>query len=245
MRPVIDPRLGDAEDDSSSTKRRSLLSLAGSLLGEVSLPKLVVAWMLLLILPALILGLAPMVVSAWVSAVWGKVTSPLGGIWPLLLLAAIIALGWLGVGTLFRLAESSFWSLNSVAVEPTYTICREGLRHLAERLLPSRATKARLTAQRAAAAAAGLIVSGLAVLVMMHVWPSSRWIGNISDLTSPHRLARVALANSTIIIAAYLAVAALIWAIADTTMTHPRDVDGFLAPADESAAGRAPAATGG
>src|SRR3974390_157274 len=171
MRPVIDPRLGDAEDDSYSNKRRSLLSLAGSLLGEVSLPKLVVAWMLLLIFPALILGLAPMVVSSWVSAVWGKVTSPLGDIWPLLLLAAIIALGWLGGGTLFRLAESSFWSLNSVAVEPTYTICRGGLRPRADRLLPSRATKARLTAQRAAAAAAGLIVSGLAVLVMMHVWP--------------------------------------------------------------------------
>jgi 3',5'-cyclic AMP phosphodiesterase CpdA len=233
MRPVIDPRSGDAEDDSSSTKRRSLLSLAGSLLGEISLPKLVVAWMLLLVFPALILGLAPMVVSAWVSTVWGKVTSSLGGIWPLLLLAAVIALGWLGGGALYRLVESSFWSLNSLAVEPTYTICREGLRHLAERLLPSRATKVRLTALRAAAAAAGLIVSGLAVLALVHAWPSSRWVGDVSDLASPHRLARVALANSTIIIAAYLAVAALIWAIADTTMTQPSDVDGFRARPNE------------
>ena len=29
MRPIIDPRNGDIEDDASSTKRRSLLSLAG------------------------------------------------------------------------------------------------------------------------------------------------------------------------------------------------------------------------
>ena len=37
MKPVIDPRGGDVEDDASSTKRRSLLSLAGSLLAEISL----------------------------------------------------------------------------------------------------------------------------------------------------------------------------------------------------------------
>jgi hypothetical protein len=37
MKTVIDPRRGDIEDDASSTKRRSLLSLVGSLLGEISL----------------------------------------------------------------------------------------------------------------------------------------------------------------------------------------------------------------
>jgi hypothetical protein len=40
MKPIIDPRDGDIEDDVSSTKRRSLFSLAGSLLVESSLPKL-------------------------------------------------------------------------------------------------------------------------------------------------------------------------------------------------------------
>jgi hypothetical protein len=35
---LIDPRRGDAEDDASSTKQRSLLAIAGSLLAEISLP---------------------------------------------------------------------------------------------------------------------------------------------------------------------------------------------------------------
>jgi hypothetical protein len=48
MKPIIDPRDGDVEDDASSTKRRSLFSLAGSLLVEISLPKLAVAWTLLI-----------------------------------------------------------------------------------------------------------------------------------------------------------------------------------------------------
>src|SRR5262245_35980283 len=117
MGPVIDPRRGDVEDDASSTKRRSLLSLAGSLLAEISLPKLALAWMLLLVAPALMLGLGPIVASAWVSKVWGKITGPLVGFWPLLLLAVVIALAWFAGGKLFRMVESSFWSLNSLVVE--------------------------------------------------------------------------------------------------------------------------------
>jgi hypothetical protein len=62
MNFVIDPRRGDAEDDASSTKRRSLVALAGSLLAEISLPKLVVAWILLVGAPAVFLGLAPLAV---------------------------------------------------------------------------------------------------------------------------------------------------------------------------------------
>ena len=46
MTPILDPRNGDIEDDAASTKRRSLLSLMGSLLAEISLPKLAIAWML-------------------------------------------------------------------------------------------------------------------------------------------------------------------------------------------------------
>ena len=46
---IIDPRDGDAEDDASSTKSRSLLAIAGSLLAEISLPKLVLAWIVILI----------------------------------------------------------------------------------------------------------------------------------------------------------------------------------------------------
>ena len=69
MKTVVDPRRGDVEDDASSTKRRSLLSLVGSLLGEMSLPRLAVAWVLLLAVPGLILGFAPIVAAVWIGMV--------------------------------------------------------------------------------------------------------------------------------------------------------------------------------
>ena len=212
MRPVIDPRNGDIEDDASSTKRRSLLSLLGSLLAEVSLPKLVSAWISLFVVPGLLLGLAPIAISAWLRMVAAKIISPPDAIWPMMLLVLALASGWFGGRRLLRLAESSFWSLQALAVQPSYTVCREGLRHLAELFLSSRASTAQFAALRGiTAVASGLVVCGLAVLALMLAWPSSRWTGNVSDLASPHSLAVVALANSLVLISAYFAAAALVW----------------------------------
>jgi hypothetical protein len=233
MRRFIDPRHGDVEDDASSTKSRSLLSLAGSLLAEISLPKLAVAWLLLIVVPALILGLAPLVVSAWVSKVSGSIRSPLNSIWPVVVLAVLAALGWFGGRTLLRLAETGFWSVNSLAVEPGYVTCREVLRHIVEGLLAARATQAQLARMRAlTAAVAGLVVCGLSVLVLMLAWPRSRWVVDISNFTSLHRLMVVALANSVVLVTAYLAIAALVWSIADATMPQPRDLEGSYAHPD-------------
>jgi len=230
MNPVIDPRGGDIEDDASSTKRRSLLSLAGSLLAEISFPKLILSWTMLFVVPGLLLGLAPLVASAWVGMVSRKITSPLLGIWPALLLVTVLAAGLFGVRSLFRMAESSFWSLNSLAVEPIYVACREGLRHLVEKLLQSRLNKPQLAALRAGTAgAAGIIICAAAVAVLAVCWPSSRWLGGLADLASPHDLISVALANSIVLVAAYLAVAALVWAVADATMHQPRDFSEFPA----------------
>ena len=83
MKPLVDPRHGDVEDDASSTKTHSLLSMAGSLLGEISFAKLIVAWLILFIVPAVIVGLAPLIASAWIAKVAGKITSPLLGIVPI------------------------------------------------------------------------------------------------------------------------------------------------------------------
>src|SRR5271169_1594759 len=104
LKPTVDPRRGDIEDDASSSKRRSLLMLAGSLLAEISIPKLVVAWMLLIGAPGLMLGIAPILAMIWFSKLSDKVTSPPVGIWAASLLAMLIALGWFGGHRLFRLA---------------------------------------------------------------------------------------------------------------------------------------------
>jgi 3',5'-cyclic AMP phosphodiesterase CpdA len=233
MKPIIDPRSGDLEDDASSTQSRSLLGLAGSLLSEISLPKLVLAWMLMLVGPCLLLGLSPLIASAWVAKISGNIVSPYAGLWPIVLVALLLAIGWFGGRPLFRLVERSFWSLNSLVVEPCYAIAREGLQHLVEQVLPERSTKTRRSRLRAATAgAAGILICALALMALVLAWPSSRWVGNISDLASPLRLAPVALANGVVVVALYLAGAALVWAIADAAMSRPHDFHDFHGAAE-------------
>src|SRR5690348_18465577 len=91
---LIDPRHGDIEDDAASPGQRSLLAIAGSLLVEISLPKLLFAWTTLLLLPAVLLGLAPLLASAWLSILSEQILI-LTEIGAALMLIAIVALGWL------------------------------------------------------------------------------------------------------------------------------------------------------
>ncbi len=146
----------------------------------------------------------------------------------------VIAVGWLGGRPLFRLAEKSFWSLNSLVVQPAYTVCREALRQLAERLLSARASKIQRVRLRAAAAlVSGGMICGVALLVLVAVLPHADLLRGAAGVGSPEHLAVVALANTVALIAGYLAAAALVWAIADATMAQPRDLEQF----DERPAG--------
>ena len=227
MPMIIEPRAGDAEDDASSTKKRSLIAIAGSMLGEINFPKLALAWVILALLPGVLLGLAPLVATAWFTSMSGRIYA-LAGIGPLILLTLIAALGWYGFRPLFRAAERSFWSLNSLVVQPGYALCREGLRHLAERFLTVEASEDKRAGLRAATAiGAGLVAFLMATGIAALAWPATRWSGEIADLANPLRLVVPALANTVAVMSGYLAVASLVWGLADGLMDQPRDLGAF------------------
>jgi 3',5'-cyclic AMP phosphodiesterase CpdA len=228
MKSFIDPRGGDFESDASSSKNRSMLSLAGSLLAEISLPKLIVAWFAMLGLPALILGTIPIVASAWVNIVVLKFSSVLYGLVPALLLVSIAIVGLIGGRRLFRLAERSFWSLNSLAVQPVYALCRELLNQAGDRLLPENVAEKKRTQWRSATAAlSGAIICLVSIAVLLLVFPYTRLQIDFTTLHAPFVLAKAAIANSIAIVAGYVAVAVVAWSIADATMPPTRDFNRF------------------
>jgi Calcineurin-like phosphoesterase len=225
--PLIDPRRGDAEDDLSSPKQRSLLAIAGSLLAEISLPKLLFAWTFSILLPALLLGLAPLVATAWLLKL-SKAAAQLTGLGAVLVLVAVVALGWFGWRPLLRIAETNFWSLNALAIQPGYAFCREALRYLTERMLgtgASPAMRGRLRAISAVTAAVLLCIAG--VLIAAVVWPASRWLGTAADLLDVRGLILPTLANAVVVVCAYLAAASLIWGFADALMDQPINLGAF------------------
>ncbi|MGY6567538.1 MAG: metallophosphoesterase family protein [Salinarimonas sp.] len=226
---LIDPRLGDVEDDASSPRDRSLLVMAGAMLVEINFLKLALAAILLIIVPAILLGVAPLVATGWYAQVSRGLTDLTTGVLPALVTLVLVVLAaWYGGRPLFRATERSFWTLISLVVQPGYAIFREGLRHLGERVIPyGTAPRTRRALSAGATMVAGLLVCALALWLVSLAWPQTRWIGSIWDLRFPQRLIVPTLANSVVLIGLFLAVASLVWSLADATMDQPRDYEGF------------------
>jgi hypothetical protein len=229
--PLVDPRHGDIEDDFASPEQGSILAIAGRLLAEISLPKLLFSWVMSLLLPAVLLGLAPLIVTAWFAKASAHILA-LTEFGAGLVLVAIVALGWLGWRPLWRIAEDNFWSLNALVVQPGYVFGSELLRHLAEQTFARHwndIKRARLRATSSAAAGMIMCAGGIAIAVL--AWPSSRWLGAVGDVAMLHRIIVPTLANAAVLVSAYLAITALLWGFADATMDQPLDLAVFAVAA--------------
>jgi Calcineurin-like phosphoesterase len=225
--PLIDPRRGDVEDDVSSPKQRSLLAIAGSLLAEISLPKLLFAFIFSIVLPGLLLGLAPLVASAWLLKL-STTAAQMTGLGAAFLLMAVVAAGWFGWQPLLAVAERNFWALNALAIQPVYTFSREGIRYLAEGLLSADSSEATRTRWRAiSSAAVAVVLCFVALAIAAAAWPATRWIGTAADLLDVRGMILPMLANAMVIVCVYLAAAALVWGFADALMPQPVNLGGY------------------
>jgi 3',5'-cyclic AMP phosphodiesterase CpdA len=229
MTLLLDPRKGDIEDDASSTKGRSLLSLAGTLLVEISLPKLAAAWLLLVALPCFLLGLTPLIGSAWLTTFSRSIGSAYGGVLTFVLILVVLAVGWFGGRTIFRVAEQAFWALNAMAVQPLYALSREIIRHITELALGRWLDEERRARLRAlSAAAGGILLCIISLIIIRLIGPHTRWSAEFSDLLSPLSLVVPALANAGVILFAYCTAATFVWSLADASMDQPRGWSGFV-----------------
>jgi 3',5'-cyclic AMP phosphodiesterase CpdA len=230
---LLDPRHGDLEDDHAATSRRSLLSIAGSLLVEISLSKLLVACTISILLPAVLLGLAPLLLSAWLVKIKSHLMEATG-LGLLLVIIIFLGISWLGGRVLFRIAEQSFWSLNALAVQPGYAFWREAMRHLVERALKS-TTGAELAGVRAASCLlAGLALVAFAAMMALSIWPFTQWIGAVREMMQPWSLVVPTVANAVFIMSSYLGAASLFWSLADAVGGQPLDIEAFDTPAPET-----------
>ena len=234
MTPIIDPRRGDVETDVSSTKSRSLLSLAGGLLAEISLPKLIMAWTLLLIVPGLLLGLAPIVASDWLRALSGSLAAATIG-------HLVAARHWRHRRyRLVRLAHAVSLGRDQLLVAE---LCGGAARLCGDPRDPAPARREPVPlfgAERSVRQASRRLGHRRRhpdlrcfPLIVYLVWPSTQFFGSLAEIGSWRELIVVALANSIVVIASYLAIAGLFWGAADSLMAQPRDLLAFDAPPEK------------
>ena len=93
---IIDPRAGDIGNDHSATKQRSLLAILGSMLAEISIGKLLFAWFISIMVPGVLLGVAPLAFSAWASAASNRIAEATGYSVVVLVVIAAAAAAWFG-----------------------------------------------------------------------------------------------------------------------------------------------------
>ena len=216
-----DPRDGDLEDDASSTSAHSLFRHASRMLLEISLPKLVLAATMLLVVPALLLGAAPKLV-VWLSETAWHGVARFGLITALIAFAAIAGfVAWRWGRFLFGIVERNFWALNAGLVQPLYTALREATRLALESAAPGRPLAA---TRRDAGLLAGLLIALLAAAV---AW----WVGPLPTLRVETfgrgeipGIALDAIRNGVWVIAIYLMVSAPAWSIAEAWAGIPRDL---------------------
>ena len=141
----------------------------------------------------------------------------------------MLAIGWFGGRTIFRIAEQAFWALNAMAVQPFYALSREVIRHVAELALGrwlDEESRARLRAF--SAAAAGLVLCAISLFIVWLIGPHTRWSAQFVDLLSPLSLIVPALANAGVILFAYCTAVTFVWGLADASMDQPRGWSDFV-----------------
>jgi hypothetical protein len=223
-----DPRDGDLEDDASSTSRHSLLGHASHILLEISLPKLVLAALLLLVAPAVLIGAAPKVAVWFADQVWLRVSDAARWATVAMVLAIAAAILWRWGRRVLRAFERNFWALNAALVQPLYMAVRELVGLVLEKVAPTRDFAA---ARRVAGLVAGGVLALGAALVALAAGPLPSVI--VEDF-SPAGLLRAAgdsLNNGIWAVAVYLMIGAPAWSVAEALAGSPQEIDDVIAPA--------------
>jgi hypothetical protein len=216
-----DPRDGDLEDDASSTVSKTLLRHAASMLVEISLPKLALAFAALVVLPALAVGAAPVALAWYVRTVADKIAVGFHLSFGLLVLAAALFVAWRWGLRIARFVEQSFWGLGATLVQPLYTGIRELIGRAIEALAPARRYA---FARSLAGLLAGLLIALVAGAIAWSLGPLPRFAVALSGTQDLWPAAEVALRNAAWAVAIYLMVAAPAWSLAEAWAGTPRDL---------------------
>ncbi len=148
---IWDLRRGDAGDNRTSPYGRGFWGIIASAALDFSILKASVAFLLLILGPALILGMAVPAAFLLARLKLHLASFAGSGLLPAILVVALLAAGafWIGRPLLAR-AVNSFWHLHYALVFPAFVMLRETLRIAAERFPGSPLTPQELYRRRRA-----------------------------------------------------------------------------------------------
>ena len=221
--PIWDLRFGDADDNRTSPYGTGWKSLIFSNVLEFSYLKAVLAFLILIVIPALLLGVAPSVILTY-STHTLKTGASLGRdptVLVFLVLAALIALPLWAGRRFATIALDIFWHLYYTLVFPIFVALRETLRAVSERL-PGASTQERIHRRRRVGTVfAALLLGGAGFALAMSVELSVGLKIVDAERVAPWAVARAALGNAAMVFGFSTAAASVFWLWRELSVSEP------------------------
>ena len=210
---IWDFRRGDDDDNRTSPHGGSLRRMLVSAALEFNYAKAAIGFLVLIVGPALLVGIVPSVVVTYGRLKFGAATSV--GEYPIV---AVIVLGvlaaaalWIGRPLLPKAIEN-FWHLHYTLVFPVFVAVREVLRSIAERFSGETGTAEQLDRRRRMGTVLGaLLFAGGGVILAVTVDLSIGLQLVDVERVRPWAVARAALGNAAVVLGVSTAAESLYW----------------------------------
>ena len=221
--PIWDLRRGDADDNRTSPHGRSLRSIVFSIALEFNPVKASIGFLALIIVPGLLVGIAPSIVVTYGRLMFHKTT--LAESYPIVALVSFVVL--LGIALrigrpLLARAFDYFWHLHYTLVVPILVALRELLRASAERFPGRPITSEQLHHRRRLGtllAALLLAGGGFAVAITVEVSIGLQLVD--VEQVQPWPVVKAALGNAAVILGFSTVVESLYWLWREFTISGP------------------------
>jgi 3',5'-cyclic AMP phosphodiesterase CpdA len=210
---IWDLRRGDDDDNRTSPYGRGLRSVVFAVVLELNYLKAPIGLLALVIVPALLVGIAPSVLVTYGRLVVHK--STLIGSAPVLALASLVVLIgaalWLA-RPLLAMMRLTLWHLHYSLVFPVFVALRELVRALVERVLGRSTSPGQLDRRRRLGTAVAALLLGGAGLALAAVIDVSLGLQLVDvERVRPWAVVRAALGNAAVIFGLAVAVESGYW----------------------------------
>jgi 3',5'-cyclic AMP phosphodiesterase CpdA len=213
-------RRGDNEDNRTSPYGRGMQSVVLAALLDFNFLKASIGFLVLIIVPALLIGIAPSVVVDYGRLKFHLAASAGSGL-TVTVISLILLVGlalWMG-RPLLRTALDNFWHLHYTLVFPTFVILRESFRKIAERFPRRSITAEELDRRRRLGSIlAALMLVGGGIALALSVEFSFRLQVVDASHFHPWPVAKAALGNAAVILGFSTAVESLYWLWRELTL---------------------------
>ena len=222
--PIWDFRFGDADDNRTSPYGTGWKSLIFANVLEFSYLKAALAFLILIVIPALLVGVAPSIILTYSRHTLGTVAS-VGRkptLFLLLVLAVLIVLPLWGGRRFLSIGLDIFRHLHYTLVFPIFVALREVLRTVSERLPGMTFTQEHIHRRRRIAtvfAALLLGVAGLALAMSVELSVGLKLVD--AGRVAPWAVARAALGNAAMVFGFSTAASSAIWLWRELRVVEP------------------------